>query len=78
MSEPNTPSAAATPGAQVITAETLRAQIAQRGAGHKELTEREHTAAVEALQGIRALAAQIGAAWQSDLSALEAVHEQRR
>ena len=78
MSEPNTPSAAATPGAQVITAETLRAQIAQRGAGHKELTEREHTAAVEALQGIRALAAQIGAAWQSDLSALEAVQEQRR
>ena len=74
MSEPNTPY----PAAQVVTAETLRAQLAQRGAEPKGLTEQERIAAQEALQGISALAAQIGAAWQSDLSALEAVQEQRR
>ena len=78
MSESNAPSTAAAPGAQVIAAETLRAQIAQRGTTHRELTERERAAAVEALQGIRTLAVQIGAAWQSDLTAVEAVQEQRR
>lgn len=53
-------------------------QIRNKVAHQAPTTPEERAAARAALDGLDRVAAQVGAAWKSDKSALEAVQEQRR
>ena len=64
-------------GGQVIDTETLRALLAQGLGSGRPLTDDEHAAVDAWFDETERLARDIGAAWQSDLTAVEAVYEQR-
>ena len=65
-------------GARVVSPQELRALLASGGGRPRPLTEGERVVVLAALENMDRLAARIGAAWQDELSAVDAVKEQRR